>query len=186
MSSLGNCAFDGADIHTVISLIENPFTITGKTSDYKTFSLNTFYNATLYVPKGTIDKYKATEGWKDFMYIEEGTGPNGGGETPETKKCATPIITIKDGKLSFSCETEGVSYCCRVTPPAAFEIEGNDVNLPVKYSISVYAKKEGYENSETVTKEIDVQGKNGSQDVNGDGIVDTQDVLEIYKYIQEH
>ena len=24
------------------------------------------------------------------------------------------------------------------------------------------------------------------QDVNGDGIVDTQDVLEIYKYIQEH
>ena len=24
------------------------------------------------------------------------------------------------------------------------------------------------------------------QDVNGDGVVDTQDVLEIYKYIQEH
>ena len=74
MTSIGESAFDGADIPTVISLIENPFTITGKTSDYyRTFSQNTFNNATLYVPKGTIDKYKATDGWKDFLFIKEGT-----------------------------------------------------------------------------------------------------------------
>ena len=72
MTSIGDRAFDGADIPTVISLIENPFTITGKTSNYRTFSQNTFNNATLYVPKGTIDKYKATDGWKDFVFIEEG------------------------------------------------------------------------------------------------------------------
>jgi hypothetical protein len=70
VTSIGSGAFYGVDIPTVISLIENPFTITGKTSDYRTFSQNTFNNATLYVPKGTIDKYKATDGWKDFVFIE--------------------------------------------------------------------------------------------------------------------
>ena len=45
------------------------FNIKGK--DNGTFSLNTFNNATLYVPVGTINKYKTTEGWKDFLFIEE-------------------------------------------------------------------------------------------------------------------
>ena len=72
VTSIGNGAFNGADILTVISLIENPFAIYGKSSYYRTFSQNTFNNATLYVPTGTIDKYKATEGWKDFVFIEEG------------------------------------------------------------------------------------------------------------------
>ena len=71
VTSIGEKAFYGADIPTIISLIENPFAITGKTSYNKTFSLNTFNNATLYVPMGTTDKYKATEGWKDFLFIEE-------------------------------------------------------------------------------------------------------------------
>ena len=44
VKSIGNHAFDGVDIPTVISLIENPFTITGKTSDNRTFSQNTFIN----------------------------------------------------------------------------------------------------------------------------------------------
>ena len=67
VTSIGDEAFAGADISTVISLITNPFRI-----EYETFSKNTFNNATLYVPKGTINKYKATEGWKDFANIVEG------------------------------------------------------------------------------------------------------------------
>ena len=159
VESIGGKAFDGADISTIISQIEKPFTIEGKTSNLPTFSQNTFNNATLYVPKGTIEKYKATEGWKEFLFIEEG---------PE--KCATPTISIKDGKPSFSCDTEGVTYCCQVT----FETEGNDDNLPVKYTVSVYAKKDGYENSKTVTKEIVIKEMKG--DMNGDGVLSVTDV----------
>ncbi len=71
VTSIGEGAFDKVDIPTIISLIENPFEITGKSSDDRTFSSDTFDNAKLYVPIGTVDKYKATEGWKDFVFIEE-------------------------------------------------------------------------------------------------------------------
>lgn len=37
------------------------------------FSSDTFENAILYVPAGTIDKYKAKNGWKSFAHIKEGS-----------------------------------------------------------------------------------------------------------------
>ena len=99
VTSIGYGAFNGVDIPTVISLIENPFTITGKTSYYRTFSQNTFLNATLYVPKGTIDKYKATDGWKDFMFIEEGT-PTGIKVIENTQKKNATIYNLNGVRLS--------------------------------------------------------------------------------------
>ena len=47
------------------------------------------------------------------------------------------------------------------------------------YYASTYWNK--FKNIKTIAAEEKVP-----QDVNGDGVVDTQDVLEIYKYIQEH
>ena len=148
VTSIGDYAFEGADIPTVISLIENPFKITGKTSDSRTFSQNTFNNATLYVPKGTIDKYKATDGWKDFLFIEEGTG---GGDTPTTQKCEKPTISYENGKLTFTSETEGAVCQYSITDTDIKAGSGNEVQLGVTYNISVYAAKAGYENSETAT-----------------------------------
>ena len=149
VTSIGGHAFEGADISTVISLIKNPFSIEGKKSSSSTFSQNTFFNATLYVPKGTIDKYKATEGWKDFVFIEEGEGP--GGETPQIQKCATPTISYQNGKLTFGCATEGATCQYSISDTDIKTGSGNEVQLNVTYNISVYATKEGYENSETAT-----------------------------------
>ena len=141
MTSIEYQAFDGADIPTVISLIENPFKIEGKSSDYRTFSPNTFYNATLYVPKGTIDKYRATDGWKDFWFIEEGT----------PQQCEKPTISYLNGKLMFACATEGAICQYSITDTDIKAGSGNEVQLTATYNISVYATKTGYYNSETAT-----------------------------------
>ena len=58
-----------SSLNSITSLIENPFKIFGKNSGNRTFDVDIFNNATLYVPKGTIEKYRATEGWKDFVII---------------------------------------------------------------------------------------------------------------------
>ena len=99
VTSIGYAAFDGADIPTVVSLIENPFAITGKTSDSSTFTQNTFLNATLYVPKGTIEKYKATDGWKDFVFIEEGT-PTGIKVIENTQNKNATVYNLNGVRLS--------------------------------------------------------------------------------------
>ena len=148
VTSIGDYAFAGVDIPTIISLIENPFKITGKTSNFRTFTQDTFNNATLYVPKGTIEKYKATDGWKDFLFIEEGAG---GGDTPTTQKCEKPTISYENGKLTFSSATDGAVCQYSITDTDIKAGSGNEVQLGVTYNISVYATKSGYENSETAT-----------------------------------
>ena len=151
VTRIGERVFSGVDIPTIISLIENPFKIYGKSSGdfYITFSINTFNNATLYVPKGTIDKYKATDGWKDFTFIEEGTG---GGETPPTPKtCEKPTISYQEGKLMFTCATEGATCYYSITDSDIKAGSDNEVQLTATYNISVYAAKTGCQNSETAT-----------------------------------
>ena len=99
VKSIGDSAFDGVDLTTVVSLIENPFVIEGKSSSSRAFSVNTFYNATLYVPVGTIDKYKATNGWNDFAYIVEGT-PTGIKVIENTQKKKATVYDLNGVRLS--------------------------------------------------------------------------------------
>lgn len=154
VTSIGYNAFAVCDIPTIFSLIENPFAIHSDA-----FSNNTRKNATLYVPAGTIDKYKATEGWKDFLFIEEGTG----GSTPTTpQKCEKPTIAYKNGKLTFNCETEGATCQSTISDPDIASYSSNEVQLGVTYTISVYATKLGYENSDVATATlcwVDVEPK---------------------------
>ena len=73
ITSIGENAFDGIDFTTIVSQIDEPFTICGIFNDGSVFSENTFNNTMLYVPAGTLNKYVITEGWKDFLNISEMT-----------------------------------------------------------------------------------------------------------------
>ena len=73
VTSIKSFAFFGnPNLSVVVSLIENPFSISYVFGDYSG-SGDYFNNATLYVPVGTKEKYQATDGWKDFVNIVEGT-----------------------------------------------------------------------------------------------------------------
>ena len=56
--------------------MQNPSAI-----NYNVFSSETYNNAWLIVPVGTVETYKATNGWKNFKNIcEEGSEPGGGSD----------------------------------------------------------------------------------------------------------
>ena len=144
--SIGHYAFSDCTLSIVISKIENPFDI-----DKDVFSLGA--NAKLYVPVGTIDKYKEKEGWNVFDNIEEGTGPKSDDDEIPTgvNKCEKPTISYKNGKILFHSDTEGVSYQYSITDSDIKTDINSEVFLNVTYIITVFATKTGYQNSDDVT-----------------------------------
>ena len=131
--------------------------------------------ATLHVPANSINTYKTTEPWKNFGTIVTL------GDTPGLQKCVTPTITYKDGKLSLSCDTEGVEYVTNVECLDNKKFYDNEIQLSGKYRVSVYATKAGYEDSDIATTDIDVRGLKG--DINGDDEVNVTDIVTLVNII---
>ena len=145
VTSIGNEAFFNCrGLTSVISKMENPCNI-----DSYCFPDDVFYNVTLYVPKGTTDKYKSTHYWSKFVFMEE--GEPGSSTQPEAKKCATPSISYANKKLTFSCETEGVEFVSKISDVDIKDFYSSSIDLSATYEISVYATKSGYTNSDLAT-----------------------------------
>ena len=103
------------------------------------------------------------------------------GNTGFTPICATPVLAYQNGKIYCTCETECVKYVYSVIPTAKTG-ESNDgvINLGTQFNVSVYASREGYENSEPATITIDMTSVG---DVNGDGQVTIADVTSLVNLI---
>ena len=133
------------------------FTITGEEPPYlypNVFGTQDLSKATLYVPESKAEYYKTTEPWSKF-----GKMLTLSVETPEgEKKCATPSISYSDGKLQFSCETEGAKCHYTISCPDAASgetsTENSSVTLNAYYDITCYAKAEGFVNSDISTAKL--------------------------------
>ena len=134
--------------------------------------------ATLHVPSASLNNYKNAEPWKNFKNKVALSGE----DIPETPKCAKPTITYNNGVITFSCETEGVEFISEVKANDNKKEYNNKIILSNTYTVSVYATKTGYDNSETVTMEV--IGTGGILgDLTGDGKVDVADHVKLSNII---
>ena len=126
------------------------------------------YNITLKVPDASIDAYNATAPWNKFREIE----------VLSKQKCEKPTISVEDGKLNFSCATEGVEYHYEIS--ILVKGDGNGVKLPETLKVSVYASKDGFYDSAVETTEMPTVAIG---DTNGDGVVNAADIVQIVDII---
>ena len=137
--------------------------------------------ATLYVPKASINDYKAQEPWKSFRNIvgltdEEIQEIMDSSEPSGTPKCATPTIIANGNRLLYECETPGAEFTTNVS--TSEELPGEEVVIENKdriYTLTVYATAPGYARSKPATMKMMLK----ATDVNGDGSVDVADIATI-------
>ena len=173
-NSVASISFDAfancSSLTDVYCLAENV-----PSTDSDAFEGSSINTATLHVPDASITAYQSTAPWSGFKAI---VGLDG--TTPDTKKCATPTISLVDGELVFGCETEGVEFVSEVTVSDAGTYNGSKVSLSGTYKVSVYATKAGYDNSDVATAEFTMSAGSGKKgDINADGTVNALDVQEV-------
>ena len=94
------------------------------------------------------------------------------------EKCATPNIVFEDGKLKFSCDTEGVQFFATVQATDAKDYQGSEIAIGGTYTVTVYAAKEGMADSDPATFEFTAGGGEPC-DTNKDGVVNVADITTI-------
>lgn len=154
------------------------------TTDISTFRKTYIENATLHVPAASVENYKNSAPWSEFGTIVALNGV----VDPVIPKCETPTISYVDGELTFTCKTDDVEFVSQITASDAKNYYNKSIVLTNKYIVSVYATKEGYENSDTVTQEITIggnseEGSGVSGDITGDGMVNAADIVQIVNII---
>ena len=100
VKTIGDGAFYNTSIYHIISEIQEPFEIAGKSKGdlLRTFRFSDD-QMILYVPAGTKAKYEATEGWKDFANIVDGNDVL----TQKTTE-GQELLYVKTGTNPKTCE----------------------------------------------------------------------------------
>ena len=97
------------------------------------FNNSNIGNATLHVVSTSFDAYKDVSPWNNFKNML--------GDIPTP--CAPPVISYIEGKLLFTCNTEGVEFKSNIYSADFGDHNDEEIDLCTTYDISVYATKEG-------------------------------------------
>ncbi len=115
-------------------------------------------------------------------------------------KCATPAIAYDNGRLLFSCATEGAECVYEIKCADAGGGRGNEAVLGRTYEISVRATLDGWHDSDVAVatigwrngrpvmegfSSVTMDAGDGSADVNGDGAVDVADIAGVIAVMAE-
>ena len=100
--------------------------------------------ATLHVPASAMNDYKTTAPWSSFGTIKTI-------ENVTLEKCATPVISYVDGKVELTCKTEGAKVITTTTDCNANKFEEFKFDFIPTYTLTAYATKEQYEDSDVAT-----------------------------------
>ena len=171
VTSIGSLAFgycpEITDVYSYATKVPIAYT--------QTFVESYIEYATLHVPEIAYESYRTTEPWSNFGTIKVIDG-----ETPIVEKCATPTITYSNGKVRFACETEGVEFVPSIMVTPNQLQNGNELSIGGTFTVSVYAVKEGYDNSDTATMTINMSQMG---DVNADGELNAADITAVVNAI---
>lgn len=129
-------------------------------------------NIAIYVPSSLLESYQSLSNiWPDcaeHFYAFEW-------------QCSQPTISYEKGKIKCTCETEDVMYVYTITPSASSgESATGEICLSATFNVSVYAKREGYLDSEVATAIISLAEVG---DMNGDGKLSVDDVTKLVDVI---
>lgn len=184
VTSIGDYAFSGCTSLTQLYCMaeEPPSASSAFESYYQGYPELTYpavnkNSVTLYVPASSFNLYSTEEPWKSFKEILTIDGSEA-----VVPKCATPTISVVEGKIKFSCETEGVSFESSITMPTSSKsADGTEISLSNKYKVTVFAKKKGHIDSDIA--EAEFVGSLIRGDLNNDGKVDVADHVDLTKII---
>lgn len=168
-----------------IQLVCNGQIIEGKTIRYTSSNeevATVAEDGTVTVHKvGTANIIATFDGDEDYNVVE------GYYEIVVTQPvCATPVLTYTGGKVTCTCETEGVKYAYTYSlmEGSGESTDGEIIVSPVLVRIDVKATREGYTDSEAASIEIDLMQQARLQgDINNDGALTIADVTTLVNMI---
>ena len=181
VKTIGNGAFSKCSKLTDVYCMAEDIT---STNNYLQQSLYTYSDAfdesyieyaTLHVPASALNAYKTTVPWSGFKEVVQISGE-------QLTKCATPTISFVNGKIKFSCETEGAEFVSNISTTDTKDYYDAELTPSFKYKVTVYATKSGYDKSDTAIAEIEAP-RELKGDLNNDGTVNVADHVELTKII---